>query len=158
MSFSCSLYPDDITSRILPSSISFNNAYYVAGRIPKGYRLLVVEGKSGMSPVDSESYYFKLALESPRDPRLESVDVIRPESFAQVSLAAYDVIVLADVPTVGEREAELTKWVEAGGGLFLSAGSKWSASASVPLKVFRRLADKSGDQAEYFWHLVLFRS
>jgi hypothetical protein len=37
--------------------------------------------------------------------------------------------------------------VEAGGGLFLSAGSKWSASASVPLKVFRRLADKSGDQA-----------
>ncbi len=115
----------------------FDDAYYVAGRLPKGFRVLLVDGEGGMAPADAETYYLKSALESPRDPRIESLDVIRPESFSGVSLDSYRVIVLANVASVGAVEGDLLRWVQNGGGLFITAGTKWSKPPTTPLSLFR---------------------
>ncbi|MCG3203698.1 MAG: hypothetical protein KCHDKBKB_00370 [Elusimicrobia bacterium] len=126
-----------------PDSASYDDVYYLAGRLPKGFRVLLVDGEAGLSPADSETYYLRSALESPRDPRLESVDVIRPESLARENFENYHVIVLANVPEPLEgfpRENELRAWIEKGGGLFLTAGAKWPKSPRVPLQLFRSTA------------------
>lgn len=126
-----------------PDAAAFDDAYYLAGRVPKGFRLLLVDGESGLAPSDAETYYLRSALESPHDPRLESISVIRPEALARESFEKYDAIVLANVPDVGEgspKEAELLAWLEKGGGLLITAGSKWPKPPRVPLRLFRARA------------------
>ncbi len=127
-------------------SAPFDDAYYLAGRIPKGFRLLLVDGESGLAPADSEVYYLRSALESPRDPRIDSIQVLRPEALASVHFNSYDAIVLANVagiPDGAGKEAELLKWIENGGGLLMTAGSKWPHAPTVPLRLFRSIESKS---------------
>ncbi len=128
-------------------ALPLDDVFYLAGRLPKGFRLLVVDGEGGLAPSDSETYYLKLALESPRDPRLESIKVIRPELLVSESLGTYDVIVLANVAAAGGREEELRRWIEAGGGLLLTAGSKWPKDPETPLKYFRSKPRRAGKTA-----------
>jgi hypothetical protein len=115
----------------------FDDAYYVAGRLPKGFRVLLIDGASAMAPADAETYYLKSALESPRDPRIESLDVIRPESLPGVALDSYRVIVLANVGTLGALETEVLRWVQNGGGLLVSAGTQWAKPPAAPLGLLR---------------------
>ncbi|MCB4755646.1 MAG: DUF4159 domain-containing protein [Elusimicrobia bacterium] len=123
--------------QLTADNLPFDDVYYLAGRVPIGFRLLIVDGESGLAPSDAESYYLRLALESPRDPRLEAVDVIRPDALLQGSLSNYQVIVLANAAVPSEVEANMVKWVEGGGGLLLTAGGRWSNPPEVPLKFFR---------------------
>jgi len=117
--------------------LTFDDIYYLAGRVPKGFRLLVVDGEGGMAPSESEVYYLRLALESPRDPRLERIHTIRPEILSQENLEQYDAIVLANVGNLSSLESKLIRWIEAGGGLFLTAGGNWPKAPTVPLNLFR---------------------
>lgn len=116
-----------------PDSIPFDDNYFVAGRVPRGYHLLIVDGDLGSAPIDAESYYFRSALESPRDPRLKSIQVIRPEVLRGEKLDAYDVIFLANVANIEESIPSLRTWVEKGGGLLISAGPSWNS----PMQLFR---------------------
>lgn len=125
---------------------SFDDTYYLAGRVPKGFRLLIIDGESGLAPVDSETYYLKSALESPRDPRLESIHVFRPDFLEQISFDSYDAVILANVSGLGSGEAALINWVERGGGLFLTAGSRWPKPPQVPLRLFRSKTHQAGLQ------------
>jgi hypothetical protein len=118
----------------------FDDAYYVAGRLPKGFRILLVDGEGGLAPADAETYYLKSALESPRDPRIESLDVIRPESLPAVQLDSYRVIVLANVANLGAQEGDVLRWVQNGGGLFMTAGTKWAKPPLTPLSLVRTRA------------------
>lgn len=129
---------------LTPDAWPYDDSYYVAGRVPKGFRLLIVDGESGTAPSDSESYYLRSALESPRDPRLESLRVIRRESFDQENLEKYDVIVLANLDDLGKKEADVREWIEQGGGLFLTAGSHWPKAPKTPLGIFRSHAKTAG--------------
>jgi len=135
------------TLELSPDALRCDDIFYLAGRVPKGFHLLVVDGKSGLAPSDTESYYLRLALESPRDPRLESIQVIRPELLPQEHLANYDAIVLANTGPLEAQEEDLTKWIEGGGGLFLTAGSKWPKPPDVPLKLFRSRGLRSERQS-----------
>ncbi len=133
-----------------PDAASFDDTYYIAGRVPKGFKLLIVDGESGLAPSDSETYYLRSALESPRDPRVESIDVVRPELMSKTDVSKYDAVVLANVPDGAIdaiKESDLLAWVEKGGGLFLSAGSKWPKPPKVPLRVFRSSAWNNGKVA-----------
>ncbi len=117
-------------------ALPFDDVMYVAGRMSKGFRLLIVDGEGGLAPSDSETYYLKSALESRRDPRLQSIQVIRPESLPMVSLDQFDVIVLANTLGPIETQEKLLKWIEGGGGLFLTAGGKWAGAPSSPFGLF----------------------
>ena len=128
---------------LTPDAASFDDVFYMAGRVPKGFRLLLVDGESGLAPSDAETYYLRSALESPRDPRLESIDVVRPEGLVLEALEKYDAIVLANVPEPAEgmpKEAELLTWLERGGGLLITAGPKWPKAPRAPLRLFRARA------------------
>lgn len=130
---------------------AFDDNFYLAGRLPKGFRLLLVDGESGLAPADAETYYLRSALESPRDPRLESIVVIRPEALARESFDKYDAIVLANMPEVFEgtaKETELISWLERGGGLMIAAGPKWPKAPRAPLRLFRTRAwSRNADSA-----------
>lgn len=118
-----------------PDPLNCDNTFYLAGRIPEGFRLLIVDGDSGLAPSDSESYYLKLAMDSPRDPRVESIDTVRPESLPSVTLSEYDVIVLANVRLPATMTDPMLQWVEAGGGLFMTAGASWLSPVRSPLGI-----------------------
>ncbi len=121
---------------LAPDAAAFDNTFYVAGRIPKGFRVLVVEGETGLAPSDSESYYLKLALESPRDPRLELMRVVSVEAFTPEMLSGYDVLVLANVGNLKGAEDAVNAWTQNGGHLLLTAGSRWQDSRAT-LGLFR---------------------
>lgn len=114
-----------------PDAAAFDNTYYLAGRIPEGYRVLVVEGETGLAPSDSETYYLKLALESPRDPRLEQMRVVPAENFLPDSLSSYDVLVLANVANLKGNEDAVKAWVDNGGNVLFTAGSHWQDSRAT---------------------------
>lgn len=131
---------------LAPDSAAFDNTFYVAGRIPKGYRVLVVEGETGLAPSDSESYYLKLALESPRDPRLELMRVVSAETFAPEMLSGTNVLVLANVGNLKGAEDAVNAWTQNGGHLLLTAGSRWQDSRAS-LGFFRTRAVSSSAQS-----------
>jgi hypothetical protein len=107
-------------------SASFDDIYYFAGRVPNKFKLLIVDGERSLTPSDSESFYLKSSLESPRDPRLELIQVVSPEDFSKENLKNYQVLVLANVSPLIQREEEIKKWMEAGGGLLLTSGNNWT--------------------------------
>lgn len=131
---------------LVADASSFDNTYYLAGRIPKGFRVLIVEGESGLAPSDAESYYLKLAMESPRDPRLEQIRVVTNDRFFTEHLPLHDVLVLANVGDLKEKTAEIIAWVEKGGNLFLSAGSHWQDNTASALGLFRTRATVAATQ------------
>jgi hypothetical protein len=116
---------------------AFDDAYYLAGRVPKGFRLLIVDGEGGLAPSEAESYYVRSALESPRDPRLESIQVVRPEGLAAENLDKVDALILANTGRLDEQRARIAAWVENGGGVFLSAGGRWPSPPDAPAGLLR---------------------
>jgi hypothetical protein len=110
---------------LTPDAMAFDDVFHVAGRVPKGFRVLLIDGERGVAPSDSEVYYLKSALESPRDPRIESIETVTPDAVARVNLKDYNAIVAANAVDVAGRESDLRAWVENGGGLLLAPGSKW---------------------------------
>jgi len=118
-------------------SFGFDDSYYVAGRIAKGFRLLIVEGQRSETPADSETYYLKLALDSPRDPRLKSIQIMPVENFRPDLLKEVDVLVLANVGNSEFIGEEVLDWVRKGGGLLISAGDTWNESQKAPLEAVR---------------------
>jgi hypothetical protein len=120
---------------LTPDAMAFDDVFHLAGRVPKGFRVLLVDGERGLAPSDSEVYYLKSALESPRDPRIESIETVTPDAMAGVKLTDYDAIVAANAVELGGREADLRGWIENGGGLLLAPGSKWPKGAGQVLGV-----------------------
>ena len=120
---------------LTPDAMAFDDVFHLAGRVPKGFRVLLIDGERGPAPSDSEVYYLKSALESPRDPRIESIETVTPDAMAGVKLTDYDAIVAANAVDVGGREADLRGWIENGGGLLLAPGSRWPKGAGQVLGV-----------------------
>jgi hypothetical protein len=115
-------------------ALAFDDIYYVAGRIPKGFRLLLVDGASGLAPSESEVFYLRAALEAPRDARLQSLTTIRPDALTPAMLDQNEVVVLANVGRLpAEIQSAVKAWIENGGGLFVSAGSQWANNQTDPL-------------------------
>lgn len=130
---------------LTPDHMQSDDAFYVAGRVPKGFRVLLIDGEPGVAPSDSEVYYLRSAIESPRDPRIESVDTIGADGMASVDLKIYDAIVVANAADLGGREADLRQWVEAGGGLLLTAGSRWPRGRAFVLGIAGSSGVRVGD-------------
>ncbi|MFN0117325.1 MAG: BatA domain-containing protein [Elusimicrobiota bacterium] len=150
------------TVQVSKDSFDLDNNFYFSGKLPKGYKLLIVDGDSGSSPGESESYFLRLALESPRDPQLQVIKVIRPEDMSREKIEDFQVIFLANISDSAEKIKELSRWIQQGGGLFVSVGSKipiegntihqnsttlkWPAPDTVPLNKIVDIENFQWDQ------------
>lgn len=132
--------------RTSQDDIPFDDVFYLAGRIPEAFNLLMVDGQMGTAPIDSETYFLRLALESLKDARLNSVQIIRPDMLNEAILQRAHVVVLANTGLLNEKQALIKEWVEKGGGLFLSAGANWPKTES-PLGLFHVSAESVSAQS-----------
>ncbi|ACG75603.1 conserved hypothetical membrane protein [Anaeromyxobacter sp. K] len=99
-----------------------DDARALAVVVPREVRALVVDGAPSPVKYRDEAYFVESALASPASPvRPTLVDA---EAFPRADLSRFDVVFLLNVRTLGGRAAELSRFVEAGGGLFVSLGDQ----------------------------------
>jgi hypothetical protein len=90
--------------------------------VPRDVRALVVDGAPSPVKYRDEAYFVESALTSPASPvRPHLVDA---EALAREDLTQYDVVFLLNVRSVGAKSTELQRFVENGGGLFVSVGDQ----------------------------------
>jgi hypothetical protein len=90
--------------------------------VPREVRVLVVDGAPSPVRYRDEAYFVESALASPASPvRPRLVDA---EAFATEDLSQVDVVFLLNARSVGAKAADLARFVEAGGGLFVSVGDQ----------------------------------
>jgi len=87
--------------------------------------VLLVSGDGGSNPRDDEVYYLDRALQpGPGSPSRIRPRVVTAEEITQITGGAGDVVFLANVADPRPLAADLRAFVEAGGGLMLSVGSR----------------------------------
>ncbi|MEN9797297.1 MAG: hypothetical protein RL653_993 [Pseudomonadota bacterium] len=124
--------------------------------VPRELRALVVNGQPNPTRYRDEAFFVDAALTaqgSPARPALRDVDAAFRED-----LSAYDEIFLLNVPAPPEDvAAKLREFVEAGGGLFVSAGDQvdpdaWNVRMGPllprPLRVVRTAAGRDDPDAD----------
>ena len=90
--------------------------------VPREVRALVVDGAPSPVRYRDEAYFVDSALASPASPvRPRLVDA---EAFPAEDLSKVDVVFLLNVRSLGAKAAELARFVEQGGGLFVSVGDQ----------------------------------
>ena len=117
--------------------------------VPREVKVLVVDGAPSPVRYRDEAYFVESALASPASPvRPTLVDA---EAFPREDLARYDVVFLLNVRSAAAKAADLARFVEGGGGLFISVGDQvepeeWTrdlgALLPMPLHVVKTAAER----------------
>ncbi len=90
--------------------------------VPREVRALVVDGAPSPVKFRDEAYFVESALASPSSPvRPKLVDA---EALPAEDLSRFDVVFLLNVRSVGPKGPDLARFVEGGGGLFISLGDQ----------------------------------
>ncbi len=109
--------------------LSIDNRRYVRTRLRDEVSVLLVNGDPRTVRHDDELFYIEAALR-PGD-RADSGTVITTatvDELDELDPTRFDTIVLANVRALSEaRVARLAKWVDAGGGLFITVGDQIDA-------------------------------
>jgi hypothetical protein len=114
--------PAAVQVALPPDALPLDDARAVVLEVPRDVRALVVDGAPSPVKYRDEAYFVESALSSPASPvRPKVVDA---EAFGKEELARYDVVFLLNVRSVGAKASELQRFVEAGGGLFVSVGDQ----------------------------------
>ena len=112
--------------------LAVDNVRHLAVMSAPPWRVLLVDGDPHASPFLSETYFVDLALRLARpDEHLQASPYATETIVAAVdpwpNLAAYSVVVLANVPELAHVDiVRLTQFVRDGGGLIVFAGDKLS--------------------------------
>ena len=119
--------------------------------VPREVRALVVDGAPSPVKYRDEAYFVESALASSASPvRPTLVDA---EALPSEDLARYDVVFLLNVRSVGPKAADLARFVENGGGLFLALGDQvdpdlyakeLGALLPMPLHVVKTASGEAG--------------
>jgi len=103
-------------------ALPLDDARALALVVPRDVRALVVDGAPSPVKYRDEAYFVESALASPASPvRPKLVDA---EAFPREDLSQYDVVFLLNVRSVGTKVPELERFVDGGGGLFVSLGDQ----------------------------------
>jgi hypothetical protein len=103
-------------------ALPLDDARALVLEVPRDVRALVVDGAPSPVKYRDEAYFVESALSSPASPvRPRVVDA---EAFGREDLSKVDVVFLLNVRSVGAKAAELQRFVEGGGGLFVSVGDQ----------------------------------
>lgn len=114
--------PYALTARLGADALALDDVCSLAFEPRARLRTLIVDGDPQPTALDRESYFLELALNPARNPASAILPkVIGEAAFAEEDLAAYRVVVLANVAHPGRAEA-LEAFVRAGGGLLVAAG------------------------------------
>jgi hypothetical protein len=107
----------------LPSDpLSEDDARALPLLVPREIRVLLVDGAPSPVRYRDEAYFVESALASPASPvRPTLVDA---EALASQDLSGFDVVFLLNVRAPGPKAADLARFVEQGGGLFVSLGDQ----------------------------------
>ncbi|MEQ8764913.1 MAG: BatA domain-containing protein [Planctomycetota bacterium] len=116
-----------------------DNQRSFAFEVREGIRVLIVSGDERIDdPFESEAYFLSGALDpSPSDDPERVEATFRPKviddtvfDYGQETLSEYDVIVLANVPSIGEPKVieSLEDFVRSGGSLWITLGDQVMAS------------------------------
>jgi len=117
---------------LAPDALPADDTRVVVLPVPKDLKALVVNGAPSPQKTRDEAFFTEAALTaagSPVRPVTRDAEAAWREDFA-----AFDVVLLLNVEVPGpEVAAKLTAFVEAGGGLFISAGDRvdpdaWNAA------------------------------
>jgi hypothetical protein len=103
-------------------ALPLDDARALVLEVPRDVRALVVDGAPSPVKYRDEAYFVDAALSSPASP--VRPHVIDGEALPAEDLGKYDVVFLLDVRSVGAKAAELQRFVEGGGGLFVSVGDQ----------------------------------
>tara|TARA_R110002096_G_scaffold299503_2_gene494038 strand:- start:115673 stop:117772 length:2100 start_codon:yes stop_codon:yes gene_type:complete len=110
-------------------ALAADNVRFVVANARDQVSVLLVNGDARSVRHEDELFYLEAALR-PGD-RSDSGTVISrttPDDLGKLTLADYDVIVLANVSILpADRVTALSEWVQAGGGLFVSMGANVDA-------------------------------
>lgn len=103
-------------------ALTDDDARALAIVVPREIRALVVDGAPSPVKYRDEAYFVDSALASPASPvRSRLVDA---EALPQEDLSKVDVVFLLNVRSVGAKAADLARFVEGGGGLFIAVGDQ----------------------------------
>jgi hypothetical protein len=90
--------------------------------VPREVKVLVVDGAPSPVRYRDEAYFVESALASPASPvRPTLVDA---EAFPSQDLSRFDVVFLLNVRNPGTKSADLARFVDGGGGLFVALGDQ----------------------------------
>lgn len=141
--------PAAIAVTLPEDALHDDDARSLALVVPREVRVLVVDGAPSPIRYRDEAYFVESALASPASPvRPTLVDA---ESFAREDLSAYDVVFLLNVQAQAARGAELARFLDRGGGLFIAVGdqvepeewtSQLGAVLPMPLHVVKTAAER----------------
>ena len=122
--------------------------------VPREIRALVVDGAPSPVKYRDEAYFVESALGSPASPvRPTLVDA---EALREADLSRFDVVFLLNVRATAGRGADLRKFVEEGGGLFVAMGDQVDPDAydrelpgllPLPLHLVKTAAERGGGGA-----------
>jgi hypothetical protein len=114
--------PAAIQVALPPDGLALDDARALALDVPRDVRALVVDGEPSPVKYRDEAYFVESALSSAASPvRPRLVDA---EAFPREDLSQVDVVFLLNVRSVAAKAAELQRFVEAGGGLFVALGDQ----------------------------------
>ncbi len=154
-----------VQAQIPADNLAADNTGRLAAWVKEGVTVLVVQGQGLGSGGVSETFFLERALQ-PRGTAASGnvVRVVAESRLETMDLGAYDVVVLANLMRVSEKQAEvLEKWVQGGGLVVGFAGdqvepavyNQWLYKEGQGL-LPGRLTEARGDTSkERFWGLEL---
>ena len=116
-----------IAARIdAPSALAENELHYSVD-VLKDLKALIVDGDEGEGAFQGGADFLKLAIGPPPVSKRNTatVAVVRPDAWGPSDLHDYRVLVLANVPSVTDAQAEaIERFVYGGGGLLIAPGDQ----------------------------------
>ena len=112
--------PAVVTVALPPDALPEDDALTLVVDVPRDVKVLVVNGAPSAVRHRDAAYFLEAALSGPASPVRPTV--VDAEGFAKARLADFDVVMLLDLRAPGPKAAELTAFVENGGGLFVAMG------------------------------------
>jgi hypothetical protein len=112
--------PAVVTASLPADALPEDDALALALDVPRDVRVLVVNGAPSAIRHRDAAFFLEAALSGPASPVRPTV--VDAEGFGKARLADFDVVMLLDVRSPGEKAKELRTFVEEGGGLLVAMG------------------------------------
>ena len=161
----------EVVARLAGDPLEIDDQRRAQAYVRDDVRVLLVNGDPRTTRHDDELFYLEAALRpGDRSDSGNAVQTVTADELGELSLAEFDVLVLANVAALSEQKvAAIAQWIRRGGGLFLAPGDRVDAAAydrtMLPL-LPQGLRDpieptwgaSAGEQASRALHLVKWQA
>ncbi|HET9555067.1 MAG TPA: hypothetical protein VFP50_19025, partial [Anaeromyxobacteraceae bacterium] len=146
--------PSTLSVSLPGDALALDDERALTVTVPKEIRALVVDGAPSPQKFRDEAYFVDSALGSPASPVRPTL--VDGEALREADLAKFDVVFLLNVRSAAGRTGDLVRFVEEGGGLFISMGDQVDPDAygrelgrllPLPLHVVKTAAEKGQGEA-----------